>query len=313
MATSITAASAATARKRSARTSDVSPSESIRQARMALAANPPSDSQSDQPDADGSAATTAARKDADRRNARSGSRSQLVLDHIGLARNLASRYAGRGEPLEELHQVAMVGLVLAADRFDPERGTSFSTFAVPTILGELRRHFRDHCWSVRIPRRLHDLHRAVRQANEDMANTLRRPPTVSELAKELDVREEDILQAQESAGAYSALSLESPVDSGEPDADTLGDLIGHDDTNVEYIENREAVRRVIPHVPERERRILYLTYFRERTQAQIAAEFGISQMQVSRLLATTLSNIRSAVIEDKGVPTNWPTPRQQAS
>ncbi|REF35812.1 SigB/SigF/SigG family RNA polymerase sigma factor [Thermasporomyces composti] len=232
---------------------------------------------------------------------------RLIVEHIGLARQLARRYAGRGEPLEELVQVAMVGLVQAAARFDPERGSPFSSFAVPTILGELRRHFRDHCWSVRVPRRLHDVHLAMNRASEVLSARLKRAPTIRELADALDVTEEEILESQEIGRAYSALSLDCPV--GEEDSATLGELVGDDDDTYEYIENREAVRRILPHVPPRERRILYLRFYKGRTQSQIAEEFGISQMQVSRLLSKTLRNIRSAILSDEAAPMTWPKPR----
>lgn len=233
---------------------------------------------------------------------------RLIVEHIGLARQLARRYAGRGEPLEELVQVAMVGLVQAAARFDPERGSPFSSFAVPTILGEIRRHFRDHCWSVRVPRRLHDVHLAMNRASESLAARLKRAPTIRELADELDITEEEVLESQEIGRAYTALSLDCPV-GGEEDSATLGELVGGDDDAYEYVENREAVRRILPQVPPRERRILYLRFYKGHTQSQIAEAFGISQMQVSRLLSRTLLNIRSAVLNDGAAPAAWPKPR----
>ncbi len=236
---------------------------------------------------------------------------RLVLDHLGLARKLAFKYSGRGEPVEELIQVAMVGLVQAAHRFDPERGSPFVSYAIPTILGEIRRHFRDHTWAVHIPRPVHDLYHAILQADDRLAGKLQRSPTVRELAAELEVSEEEVIEAQESGSAYRALSLDSPTGDSDDDGHTLGDLIGGDDTALERVDNREAVRRVLPHVPFRERRILHLRFFKDRTQAQIAEELGMSQMHVSRLLTMTLAKIREAALEEDatGAYPQWPTPR----
>ncbi|MEQ4204189.1 SigB/SigF/SigG family RNA polymerase sigma factor [Actinopolymorpha sp. B9G3] len=240
-------------------------------------------------------------------------RAQLVLDHLYLARRLANRYSGRGEPVDELVQVAMVGLVQAANRFDPDRGSPFTAYAVPTILGELRRHFRDYCWSVHIPRPLHDLYHAVLQANDRLTGKLQRTPTVRELAAHLDVGEDQIVQAQESASAYSALSLDVPASADGTDSDSLPlrDLLGSEDTALDRVEQREAVRDVLAEVPPREAKILTLWFFGDRTQAQIAEEMGMSQMHVSRLLAMTLANIRSAVLDENHGPIRWPSPRQR--
>ncbi|MEQ7127347.1 SigB/SigF/SigG family RNA polymerase sigma factor [Actinopolymorpha sp. B11F2] len=241
-------------------------------------------------------------------------RAQLVLDHLYLARRLANRYSGRGEPVDELVQVAMVGLVQAANRFDPDRGSPFTAYAVPTILGELRRHFRDYCWSVHIPRPLHDLYHAVLQANDRLTGELQRTPTVRELAEHLDVGEDQIVQAQESASAYSALSLDGPAasaDGTDSDSPPLRDLLGSEDTALDRVEQREAVRDVLAEVPPREAKILTLWFFGDRTQAQIAEEMGMSQMHVSRLLAMTLANIRSAVLDENHGPIRWPSPRQR--
>jgi RNA polymerase sigma-B factor len=241
-------------------------------------------------------------------------RAQLVLDHLFLARKLANRYSGRGEPVDELVQVAMVGLVQAANRFDPDRGSPFTAYAVPTILGELRRHFRDYCWSVHIPRPLHDLYHAMLQANDRLTAKLQRTPTVRELAEHLEVGEDQIIQAQESASAYSALSLDGPVasaDGADSDNLPLGDLLGSDDAALDRVEQREAVRDVLAEVPAREAKILKLWFFGDRTQAQIAEEMGMSQMHVSRLLAMTLANIRAAVLDENHGPIKWPSPRRR--
>ncbi|WP_157180896.1 SigB/SigF/SigG family RNA polymerase sigma factor [Actinopolymorpha alba] len=238
--------------------------------------------------------------------------ARLVLDHLGLARKLAARYAGRGEPMDELVQVAMLGLVQAANRFDPERGSHFASFAVPTILGEIRRHFRDYCWAVHIPRPLHDLYHAVLRANERLSAELKRPPTVRELATELDVRDEEIIKAQESGSAYSATSLDSPAsDSSDGESRSLAELIGAEDEALVQVEERETVRRILAEVPPRERHILVLWFFGEHTQRQIAEELEMSQMHVSRLIASTLSLIRAAVFDPSGQPIQWPTQRQR--
>ncbi len=235
--------------------------------------------------------------------------AELVVEHLDLARRLAHRYAGRGEPLEELVQVARLGLVQAAHRFDPERG-SFASFAVPTILGELRRHFRDRCWAVQVPRPVRDLYAAVQQANEQLTRSSGRPPTVGELADELDVTREEILEAQESRQAYRALSLDRPVTSVGEDDDgpTLGESIGTVDDDFGFVDDRESVRALLPQVPARERRILYLRFYCDRTQSQIAEELGMSQMHVSRLLSQTLTKLRDAVEGDSNV-IEWPPTR----
>jgi RNA polymerase sigma-B factor len=238
--------------------------------------------------------------------------TDLILEHRALAQKLASRYAGRGEPLEELIQVAMVGLVQAATRFDPDRGTSFSSYAVPTILGELRRYFRDHCWAMHIPRPLHDLYQEVLHATERLTGTLGRPPTVKELARDLEVGEDAIIEAQEAGNAYTVRSLDAPTSAdSDSDARTPAELLGSDDINLEHVEQREAVRRTLSQVPARERRILLLSFFGERTQAEIATELGMSQMHVSRLLAMTLEKVRTAVMNDDAAPIEWPTPRRR--
>ena len=238
--------------------------------------------------------------------------TSLILEHRALAQKLASRYAGRGEPLEELTQVAMVGLVQAARRFDPDRGTSFTSYAVPTILGELRRHFRDHCWAMHVPRPLHDLYQDVLHATERLTGSLGRPPTVKELAADLEVGQDAIIEAQEAGNAYTVRSLDAPTSSdGDNDARTPAELLGSDDIRLDQVEQREAVRRTLGQVPARERRILLLSFFGERTQAEIAAELGMSQMHVSRLLSMTLSKVRTAVMNDDATPIEWPAPRRR--
>lgn len=234
---------------------------------------------------------------------------RLVLEHLGLARKLANRYAGRGEPLEELTQVAMLGLVQAAQRFDPDRGTSFSSFAVPTILGEIRRYFRDQCWAVRVPRPVHDLYLEIQRAQDHLTTELQRAPTVRELARKLRATEEQIIEAQEGGMAYTAMSLDAPERSNDADGWTLGDKVGGDDDRLELLEDRETVRDLLRQVPDRERTILVRCFYGNRTQAEIAKELGISQMHVSRLLANTLAKLRRAALDPDGAQITWPARR----
>jgi RNA polymerase sigma-B factor len=245
-------------------------------------------------------------------SAPSGVLATLIEEHMELARKLAYRYARRGEPVEELVQVAMLGLVQAAKRYDPELGNGFVPFAIPTILGEIRRHFRDRCWAVRIPRPLHDLHRRMLPARERLSARLSRSPTPRELADELGVTQEEILDVLECATAYNAVSLDAPASDADDDGRTLGDMLGADDTQVEFVERREAVRNALAQLPARERRLLALRYYGERTQEEIAEELGISQMHVSRLLTSTLALLRSAVLDDDAEPIHWPVPRSNS-
>jgi RNA polymerase sigma-B factor len=241
---------------------------------------------------------------------------RLVVEHLELARKLAYRYAGRGEPVEELVQVAMLGLVQAAKRYDPDRGNGFVPYAVPTILGEIRRYFRDQCWAVRVPRPLHDLYRDILTARDRLSAVLERSPTPAELAEELEVTQDEILRALECGTAYGAASLDAPeagASASEDGGRTLGETIGSEDDELDVVEQREAVRDILNQLPERERRIIVLRYFGERTQAQIADELGISQMHVSRLLSSTIDRIRSAIQSDTPQPLHWPTPRNRAA
>lgn len=235
---------------------------------------------------------------------------QLVLDNLNLARKLAARYTGRGEDMSELVQVARFGLVLAASRFDAQRGTSFASYAIPTILGELKKHFRDRCWAVRIPRPLHDLYHAANATEDRLTNEYGRPSTTEEVATDLDVSTKELREALEGGKAYSAYSLDAPA--GDDPTRVLADTIGDDETydSYEFIDDRESIRAVLAQLPRRESRILVLWFFEERTQGEIASELGISQMHVSRLLATTLQQLRAAVFD--GVPLKLPAPRVPA-
>lgn len=230
---------------------------------------------------------------------------RLIESHIGLARRLAHRYINRGEPIEDLIQVAMVGLVNAAQRYDPDRGSDFVRYAVPTILGELRRHFRDACWTVRVPRGLQELTLRVQSTDDSLSNELGRSPSVGEVADRLDVSEDEVMAAIDAGRAYSATSLDAPIGNDDPDGPTLGDQLGDDDSATVTVEAREATNEVLSHLPERERRVLTLRYFGERTQREIAEELNISQMHVSRLLARTLTRLRDHLVEDAELPPDW--------
>lgn len=227
---------------------------------------------------------------------RAEARDALATLHLPLAEHLARRFVGRGEPYEDLVQVATIGLIKAIDRYDPERGVEFSTFATPTILGEIKRWFRDKGWAIRIPRRLQELRISISSVSTDLTQQLGRSPTVAELAKALGVNDDDILEALESGSAYSMLSLDS-VGPAEDDHLDAYETIGEDDAALERVENREALAAVLAQLPERERRIVRLRFFRGMTQSQIASEVGISQMHVSRLLSRSLAKLRHCLTE----------------
>jgi RNA polymerase sigma-B factor len=207
---------------------------------------------------------------------------------------LARRYAGRGEALEDLVQVAEIGLLHAIDRFDPERGVQFSTFAAATIVGELKRHLRDKAWSVRVPRRLQEIALVVNKALPDLAQTLGRSPSFAEIAEAIGESESDVIEAVDAAQAFTASSLDGkPDDDAQAPSETLGEI----DARFEVATGWADVAPAIRELPARERRILYLRFFENRTQSDIAAEIGISQMHVSRILTQTLASLRATVTE----------------
>ncbi|MFM7718453.1 MAG: SigB/SigF/SigG family RNA polymerase sigma factor [Actinomycetota bacterium] len=218
-----------------------------------------------------------------------GAREELVRLFRPLAEYLARRFSGRGEALDDLTQVATIGLLNAIDRFDPEREVQFSTYAAVTIVGELKRHFRDKGWSVRVPRRLQETGLRVNRALGELWQELGRSPTTAELAERLEVSQEEVLEAMEAMHAYSTTSLDAPI--GE-DGLTHGDLLPADDGSIELLEGWASVAPLLQKLPARERRILYLRFFLGRTQTEIADEIGVSQMHVSRLLAQTLALLR---------------------
>jgi len=226
---------------------------------------------------------------------RSELRTQAIEDNLGLAQRLARRFRDRGEPVDDLIQVAMVGLVNAVDGYDPSRGCEFGGYATPTIVGEIRRYFRDKGWRIKVPRRLQELRLQVNRAKVELSQTMAASPTPADIAKHLDVEVDEVIEAISVARLYNPVSLSAPAG---PDSDLgIADPIGDDDPGIEAVDNRESVKPLLAGLPERERRILTMRFFKEMTQSQIAAELGISQMHVSRLLSATLSKLRGQLVE----------------
>ena len=217
------------------------------------------------------------------------SRSAMVASHVGLARSLARRFANRGETLDDLVQVAMIGLLKAVDRFDPERGVQFSTYATSTITGELKRHFRDHRWGLHVTRSMQERYLRVRDATDELATQLGRSPTIPEIASAAQVTDEEVLEAQEVGAAFHLASLDQPT--GPDDADGARQ-VGRLDPALDAAEARAALAPAMAKLGDRERQIIKLRFEDELTQSQIAERIGISQMHVSRLLAASLRRIR---------------------
>ena len=227
-------------------------------------------------------------------------RDELICHCLPFANRMASRYGGRGEPIEDLQQVARVGLINAVDRYDPERG-SFTAFAVITICGEIKRHFRDKTWGVHVTRRLQDLAMEVQRTTVVLTNQLSRAPTDREVAAHLEVDEEDVRQARECVASHSPVSLSTPIDPDRPQE--LGDVVGRADDALESLTDRITVAELIHRLPDRIQRMMVLRFYGNLTQAQIAAQFGVSQMHVSRLLNRGLAWLRAAMLSD--VPPPW--------
>jgi RNA polymerase sigma-B factor len=224
-------------------------------------------------------------------------REELVARFQSLAEYLARRFAGRGEPLEDLIQVANVGLLGAIDRFDPGREVRFTTYAAATIIGELKRHLRDKAWSIRVPRRLQELGLKINRTLPALTQELGRAPTMQEIADALESTSEDVLEAMDAVQAYSTASLDAPAgEEGLTPAETLGER----DRSLDLLEQWATVAPAVKDLPQRERRVLYLRFFVGMTQSEIAGEVGVSQMHVSRILSQTLSRLRRAVEGDEG-------------
>ena len=226
-------------------------------------------------------------------------RDELVTLNLPLVQFLARRFRDRGEPLEYLVQVGTIGLIKAVDRFDAERGVEFSTYATPTIVGEIKRHFRDKGWAIRVPRRLQELRISLGQATAELSQRTGHAPTVAELATHLDITEDEVIEGLEGAQAYATTSLDAQVAGDEGDGSaSLADRLGTEDLDLEAVEHRESLRPLLAALPSRERRILALRFFHGMTQSQIAEEVGVSQMHVSRLLAKSLATLRAGLVDE---------------
>jgi RNA polymerase sigma-B factor len=222
----------------------------------------------------------------------------LVRANLPLVEHLARRFANRGEPLDDLTQVATIGLLKAINRFSLERGVEFSTYATPTIVGEIKRHFRDRGWSIRVPRRLQEMRLSLATATAELTQELGRSPTVAELAASLDTSMDNVIEGLESANAYATVSLDAQEGYGDDDSASMIDNLGEIDAELGNVESRAALRPLLARLEPRERRILMLRFFHGYTQSQIAAEIGMSQMHVSRLLSRTLARLRAELSED---------------
>jgi RNA polymerase sigma-B factor len=224
-------------------------------------------------------------------------REALVQRFLPLARQLARRYQRGSEPLDDLIQVASLGLLKAIDRFEPDRPTAFSSFAVPTILGELKRHFRDRGWSVRVPRDLQELAVRVERVGEDLTRQLGRAPTPGEIAEHVGVTTEQVLEAREAAGAYRAISLDRPRDEDDENDSGMADSMGIEDPGFGLAEDAATVERLMGVLGEREREVLRLRFVEDLTQSEIGARVGVSQMHVSRLIRQAVERLREAARE----------------
>ncbi|MFI6983919.1 RNA polymerase sigma factor SigF [Embleya sp. NPDC050154] len=224
-------------------------------------------------------------------------RNTLIELNLPLVRFAAARFRTRSEPLEDIVQVGTIGLIKAIDRFDTEREVEFPTFAMPTILGEIKRFFRDTSWSVRVPRRLQELRLRLAKASDELGRRLERAPTVAELADFLDVSREEVVEGMIASNGYSASSLDTPAGAGD-DAAVPMDRLGADDDAIELVENRESLKPLIAALPPREKHILMLRFFGGKTQSEIGEQLGISQMHVSRLLSRTLGTLRAGLLTE---------------
>ncbi|HEY1635054.1 MAG TPA: SigB/SigF/SigG family RNA polymerase sigma factor [Acidimicrobiales bacterium] len=220
-------------------------------------------------------------------------RRELVEAHLGLAEYLARRFSHRGEPVDDLVQVSSMALLKAVDRFDPGRGVEFSTYATHTIAGELKRHFRDKGWAVRAPRRMQELYLTLGDSIGRLSQELGRSPTIAELAAETRVSEEEVLEALEAGQAYRLASLDAPAP-GDDEGESLASHLGDEDPRMSAAEERATLSPIIQSLPPRQQLILHLRFFEGLTQLEIAGQLGISQMHVSRLLARSLAELRTA-------------------
>ena len=232
-------------------------------------------------------------EDADQAD-RDEARERLVHLHLPLVEHCARRFRNRGEPFEDLVQVGTIGLLKSVDRFDLDRGVEFSTYATPTIIGEIKRYFRDKGWAIRVPRRLQEMRMQIGSVGAELTQSLGRSPTPRELAEAIGCTVEEILEGLESSNAYSTLSLDAGEGTDEGPGSML-ESIGVDDVNLEHVEVRESLKPLLDRLDPREKRILLLRFFKNMTQSQIAEEIGVSQMHVSRLLNRTLDELRTSL------------------
>ena len=223
-------------------------------------------------------------------------KAEIVERHIGLVRFLVRRYASKGETYDDLVQVGMVGLLGAIDRFEADRGVRFASFARPSILGELKRHFRDKTWAARVPRRLQELSLSITTAEGELFQELGRSPTPQEVAERVGVGTEDVLEANEAARSYSAVSIDQPLDAGDGETGSLADLLGDADPEMEKLENLTALEPGLAELASNDRELLHMRFVRGMVQSEMAAELGVSQMQVSRQLARILGRLRSSIV-----------------
>jgi RNA polymerase sigma-B factor len=224
-------------------------------------------------------------------------RDDLVEMYLNLVKYLASRFRNRGEPVDDLVQVGTIGLIKAIDRFDLEREVEFTTYATPTIVGEIKRHFRDKGWAVKVPRRLQELSFKVNQAVDALTQKLQRSPSVPEIAEYLDVTSDEVLEALETFDAYNFVSLETDRTSDGSESFSILEYIGQDDALLSVVDDRAVLSKALKSVGPLEQRVLHLRFFQGLTQTEIAAKMGISQMQVSRLLRRTLRVLRECLVQ----------------
>ena len=230
-------------------------------------------------------------------------KDELVAQHLNLVRYLAGKFGNRGESLEDLIQVGCLGLIKAIERFDPDRGTEFTTYATPTIVGEIKRHFRDKGWAIKVPRRLQEFNASVAKTTEELTSRFGRVPTADEIAKKLEVSPEDVLEAQELGQSYNLLSIDSELDGDDTRKNSsLLDYLGRDDFELEQVEDRLALHRAFSCLPARERLLMYLRFFENQSQSEVARVLNISQMHVSRLQARSLETMRNALNQQRAVP-----------
>jgi RNA polymerase sigma-B factor len=224
------------------------------------------------------------------------SRDELITMYLNLVKYLASRFRNRGEPIDDLVQVATIGLIKAIDRFDIDREVEFTTYATPTIIGELKRYFRDKGWAIKVPRRLQELSFRVNQAIDALTQQLQRSPSILEIAAYLGVSTEEVLEALETSEAYNFVSLEGDRGSDGGDSFSILEYVGEDDVLMDLVEDRTTLADALKYLAPQEQQVLYLRFFQGLTQTEIATTLGISQMQVSRLLRKTLRSLREHIV-----------------